>query len=139
MNPLNAYLAFEIMNDRIAHAERYRLAHAAREEASLPRYDAVTIRRATPDDWTAVERLAELEGRTPPSGAALVAEVDERILAVRWIRDDVMLADPFQPTGELVLLLDARARHLGARPRFLAHPLRRTAAALRCAPAALRH
>jgi hypothetical protein len=139
MNPLNAYLAQEIINDYASRAERYRLADAARKEDSLPRYDAVTIRRTTPDDWTSLERLADLEGRPAPSGAALVAEVDERILAARWIGDDVTLADPFLPTAELVSLLDARARHLGARPRFLPHPLRRAAAALRRGPATLRH
>jgi hypothetical protein len=136
MNPLNAYLALEIINDYTAHAERYRLAHAARDKDPLPRYDAVTIRRTTPDDWTQLERLAELEGRPAPAGGALVAEVDERILAARWIDDDVTLADPFMPTGELVSLLDARARHLGARPRFLTHPLRRAGIALRRRPAA---
>jgi hypothetical protein len=131
MNPLNAYLALEIINDYTSRAERYRLAHAAREQDSLPRYDAVTIRRTSPDDWASLERLADLEGRPAPCGAALVAEVDERILAARWIADDVTLADPFFPTAELVLLLDARARHLGARPQVLTHPLRRAAIALR--------
>jgi hypothetical protein len=131
MNPLNAYLALEITNDYAARAERYRLAHSVREEDLLPPYDAVTIRRTTPDDWTSLERLAQLEGRPAPSGAALVAEVDERILAARWIEAGITLADPFLPTGELVSLLDARARHLGARPGFLTHPLRRAAVALR--------
>jgi hypothetical protein len=131
MNPLNAYLALEITNDYAARAERHRLAHTARDEDLLPRYDAVTIRRTTPDDWSALQRLAELEGRPAPSGFALVAEVDERVLVARWIESDVTLADPFLPTGELVALLDARARHLGARPRFLTHPVRRTAIALR--------
>ena len=73
-----------------------------------------------------------------PSGPALVAEVCEGVLAARWIGDDVTLADPFLPTAELISLLDERARHLGARPRFLAHPLRRVAVAFRRAPATLR-
>jgi hypothetical protein len=136
MNPLNAYLAFEIMNDYAERAERHRLARGGRAEDSVPRYDAVTIRRTTPDDWIALERLADLEGRAAPSGAALVAEVDEHILAARWIEAEVTLANPFQPTAELVSLLDARARHLDARPRLLTHPLRRAAAALRRGPAA---
>jgi hypothetical protein len=139
MNPLNAYLAFEIMNDHMARAERHRLAHLARQKPPPARYDAVTIRRTTPDDWTALECLAELEGRAAPGGMALVAEVDERILAARWIADDVTLANPFLPTAELVALLEARARHLGARPRLIAHPLRRVASMVRRGPAALRH
>ena len=131
MNPLNAYLALEIINDRVSDAEHHRLAHTPREREPLPRYDAVTIRRTTPDDWTALQRLAELEGRPAPTGSALVAEVGERVLVARWIESDLTLADPFFPTGELVALLDARARQLGARPRFLTHPVRRTAIALR--------
>jgi hypothetical protein len=130
MNPLNAYLAFEIMNDRMATAERHRRARAARERPPRPRYDAVTIRRATPDDWAALDRLAELEDRGAPAGAALVADVDEHILAARWIDEAVTLADPFAPTAELVALLEARARHLGAQPRLITHPLRRAAQAL---------
>ena len=131
MNPLNAYLALEIMNDHMARAERHRRAHLARAQLPRPRYDAVTIRRTTPDDETALERLAQLEGRTSPGGPALVAEVDDRILAARWLGADQTLADPFLPTQELVSLLETRARHLGARPRLLTHPLRRLAAALR--------
>ena len=139
MNPLNASLALELMNDHAARAERYRQAHRRRERGPSPGYEAVTIRRTSPDDWRALERLAQLEGRTVPDGPALAAEVDERILAARWIRAEVTLADPFLPTAELVALLDTRARHLGARPRTVTRPLRRAVAALRRKPAALRH
>jgi hypothetical protein len=138
MHPLNAYLAYEIIDERIARAERYRRLREVREQAP-PRYEAVTIRRATPDDRTDLERLAQLEGRTVPAGPALVAEVEERIHAVRSIDDGVTLADPFRPATELLGLLETRARHLGARPRRVTRPLRRAAAALRRAPAALRH
>jgi hypothetical protein len=131
MHPLNAYLAYEIMDERMARAERHRRLRAVREQESRPRYDAVTIRRTTPADRDALERLAQLEGRTLPPGAALVAEVCGRVLAARWITEEVMLADPFVPTGELAALLDTRAGHLGARPRLASHPLRRAAAALR--------
>jgi hypothetical protein len=130
MNPLNAYLALEIMNERIERAERHRRAHPRREQPG-PSYDAVTIRRTTPDDWSALERLAQLEGRAAPERQALVAEVDDRILAARWIHEDVTLADPFEPTGELLSLLETRARHLGARPRFVTRRLRRAVGALR--------
>jgi hypothetical protein len=127
MNPLNAYLAFEIMSDRVERAERHRAARAARPRREMRRYDAVTIRRATPDDRATLERLAQLEGSPAPGGSPLVAEVDRRVLAARWIGCDFTLADPFMPTAELVSLLETRARHLGARPRLIAHPLRRAA------------
>ena len=139
MNPLNAYLALELMNDHAARAERYRRAHRRRDRGPSPCYESVTIRRTTPDDRRALERLAQLEGRGVPDGPALAAEVDERILAARWIRAEVTLADPFLPPAELVALRDTRARHLGARPRAVARPLRRAAAALRRKPAVLRH
>jgi hypothetical protein len=131
MNPLNAYLAYEIMSDHAARAERYRRAHPRRATQPAPRYEAVTIRRATPHDRSALERLAQLEGRRLPAGGALVAEVDGQVLAARWLDGGATFADPFQPTGELVSLLATRARHLGARPSFVAHPLRHVAASVR--------
>src|SRR5688572_15140534 len=85
MNPLNAYLAYEIMSDHAARAERHRRAHPRRTAPPAPHYEAVTIRRATPDDRRALARLAQLEGRRLPSGAALVAEVEGHLLAARWL------------------------------------------------------
>jgi hypothetical protein len=131
MNPLNAYLALEIMHDHAVRAERHRRARPRQAGSPAPRYEAVTIRRATPDDRNALERLAQLEGRRLPSGAALVAEVHGRVLAARWLDSGATLSDPFHPTADLGALLAARARHLGARPSFVAHPVRRLAAALR--------
>ena len=131
MNPLNAYLAYEIMSDYAARAERHRRAHTREPAPPVPRYEAVTIRRATPDDRSTLERLAQLEGRRRPGGGALVAEVDGHVLAARWLDGGATLADPFQPTAELLSLLETRARHLGARPSFVTHPVRRLAAALR--------
>jgi hypothetical protein len=139
MNQLNAFMALEIMHDNIERAERDRRARRSLEQPSAPSYDAVTIRRTTPDDWTDLDRLAQLEGRIVPKGSALVAEVDDRILAAHWTSDDVTLADPFVPTGELVSLLDTRARHLGERPRLVTRPVRRAWGVLRRAPATLRH
>jgi hypothetical protein len=130
MNPLNAYLALEIISDHQRRAERHRLARPATVESAPGGYDAVTIRRATGADGPALERLAQLEGRPTPAGPALVAEVGRRVLAARSL-DGVTLAHPFHPTSELVSLLEMRARHLGSRPRFAAHPARRIAAALR--------
>jgi hypothetical protein len=132
MNPLNAYLALEIIHDHAERAERHRRAHMAHKGASTPpRYDAVTIRRAGPDDSGALKRLAELEGAPPPQGPTLVAEVEDRILAAKPLDAGRTLADPFRPTAELESLLETRARHLGVRPRLIAHPLRRATAAFR--------
>ena len=116
MNPLNAYLALEIMHDSIARAERD-AARAAREQPPAP---ATTPSRSGAPRRTTGRPRAARAARRPcrAGGAALVAEVDERMLAAHWISDDVTLADPFHPTAELVTLLDTRARHLGERPRL---------------------
>lgn len=83
MNPLNAYLAQSIMDDRFALAEAHRRVVARPAQPSAPRFESVTIRRATPDDQGALERLAALESREAPDGRALVAEAGDRILADR--------------------------------------------------------
>jgi hypothetical protein len=88
----------------------------------------VTIRRVTPDDWRAVERLVQLEGRPAPRGDALLAEAQERVLVVHSLHDGTTLADPFEPTAELVSLLKARARQIGGARTALARPVRRVAA-----------
>src|SRR5215213_3324119 len=95
MNPLNAYLAQSIMDERFARAEAHRRAVVAAADRQ-PVYDSVTIRRATPDDWRSLERLAQLEGRKPPAGAALLAEVEEHVLAATWLEAHTTIADPFR-------------------------------------------
>ena len=132
MNPLNAYLAQSVLQDRLARAEEHHRLQRERWVAPAPAFDAVTIRRVTPDDWQAVERLAQLEGRAAPQGSALLAEADDRLLAVRSLDDGATVADPFQPTGELVRLLETRARQLGGQsPRGVTRPFRRAAALVR--------
>jgi hypothetical protein len=129
MNPLNAYLAQSVIEERYAQAENYRRAHPRRPAAAPALYDSVTIRRVTPDDWEAVERLAQLDGNPVPRGAALLAEVDDRVLVVKSLVDGTAVADPFHPTAELVGLLEARSKQLGGgSPSAIARPFRRVAA-----------
>jgi hypothetical protein len=129
MNPLNAYLAQSVIEERYAQAENYRRAHPRRPAAAPALYDSVTIRRVTPDDWQAIERLAQLDGNPVPKGAALLAEVDDRVLVMRSLADGTTVADPFHPTAELVRLLEARARQLGGEaPSAVTRPFRRVAA-----------
>ena len=132
MNPLNAYLAQSVMEERFAQAEQYRRSHPERPAAAPALYDSVTIRRVTPDDRHAVERLAQLDGRQVPRGAALLAEVDEQVLVVRSLEDGATVADPFHPTAELVRLLAARAKQLGGHtPNAITRPFHRAAALAR--------
>ena len=139
MHPLNAYLAQEIIrNDSRVRAAEQRTRRPRPQKRRASHYDGVTIRRATQDDCPSLERLAQLEGRSTPRGPALVAEVDKRLLAARWLEQGLTLADPFRPTAELAALLDMRAGHLGYRPRLVMRPFRLAAALVR-RTAAVRH
>jgi hypothetical protein len=68
----------------------------------------VTVRRSTSGDESALARLAALDSATMPRGPALVAEADTRILAALPLGSGRPIADPFEPTAELVQLLQLR-------------------------------
>lgn len=93
--------------------------------------DMHLIRKANSGDAAALKRLAELDGRSAPTGDALLAVVDGHVLAAIGVTDGEVLADPFQHTAGLVgQLADARAHMLGlssARSRGLRGLLRSAA------------
>jgi hypothetical protein len=66
---------------------------------------AVTIRVVTPDDASALKRLAELDSSEVPACPVLVAEVGGELRAAVSLSDRAIIADPFQPTAPLVQLL----------------------------------
>jgi hypothetical protein len=68
----------------------------------------ITVRRSTSGDAGALARLAALDSGSPPRGPALVAEADSRMLAALPIGSGRPIADPFEPTAELVALLELR-------------------------------
>jgi hypothetical protein len=85
--------------------------------------NSVTIRHIGPGDVEALRRLSAMDSKREPSGEILVADVGGELWAAISVDDRHTVADPFRPTGELVSLLDARARQLrdGGRrraPRF---------------------
>ena len=77
------------------------------------------VRRSHSGDQVALERLAALDSASPPRGPALIAEADSRILAALPLGSGRPIADPFEPTAEIVALLELRAEQLndGARER----------------------
>ena len=77
----------------------------------------VTVRRAHVGDEAALARLAALDGARPPVGEVLVAEADARLLAALPVGSGRPIADPFEPTAELVSLLQLRAAQLAEEPR----------------------
>jgi hypothetical protein len=68
----------------------------------------ITVRRSTSGDEGAIARLAALDSGRPPRGPALIAEADSRMLAALPLGSGRALADPFQPTAEIVALLELR-------------------------------
>jgi hypothetical protein len=74
--------------------------------------DRFTVRLASTADTAALMRLAALDSRPLPSGRLLVAEVGGELWAAVALDGPGAVADPFRPSGELVLLLRERARQL---------------------------
>ncbi len=74
--------------------------------------DSLTIRRAAQSDAVALHRLAALDSASPPTGDYLVAEVDGELWAALDVETGAPIADPFQPSGELIGLLRFRAARL---------------------------
>src|SRR4051812_26724810 len=72
----------------------------------------VTIRFATPSDTGAVIDLAALDSSRVPTGDVLIARVGSELWAAVSLDDDHTVADPFQPSGDVVGLLRQRVRSL---------------------------
>ena len=74
----------------------------------------LTVRRSTSIDHAALARLAALDSASPPRGPALVAEADSRMLAALPLGAGRAIADPFEPTAEVVALLELRRSQIDA-------------------------
>lgn len=73
-----------------------------------PSHD-ITIRLADDADARSVWRLAALDSRPAPNGRVLLAELGGRLRAARSIDSGRAVADPFEPTADLLRMLEARA------------------------------
>jgi hypothetical protein len=74
-------------------------------ERSTHASDEIMIRLSGPEDRAAILRLADLDGRRPPSGQAILAIVSGELRAALPLEGGDAIADPFRPTTELVKLL----------------------------------
>jgi hypothetical protein len=72
----------------------------------------VTFRPSRPADESSLARLAALDSARPLHGPALVAEADSRLLAALPLGSGRAIADPFEPTAELVELLQLHKEQL---------------------------
>lgn len=88
----------------------------------------LTFRLATLADEGDLERLAALDSSRVPDGDLLLAEVGGELwAAVSSAREAI--ADPFRPSGPIVVLLRARAAQLRLGGRPTDRPRRLTGAA----------
>jgi hypothetical protein len=74
----------------------------------------VTVRQSLPADEPRLARLAALDSARPLHGPALVAEADTRLLAALPLGSGRAIADPFEPTAELVELLRLHKERLAS-------------------------
>jgi hypothetical protein len=95
----------------------------------------ITVRRAVATDRIELERLAALDSATPPRGPAIVALADSRMLAALPIGSGRPIADPFEPTAEIVALLELRAEQLRGREDRRRARMDRVRSLLRLRPA----
>jgi hypothetical protein len=72
----------------------------------------VTLRYASAADADRLRRLAALGSADPPTGPALVAEIDGRLRAALPLDGGPALADPLHRGAELVELLRLRVLQL---------------------------
>jgi hypothetical protein len=89
----------------------------------------ISIRLSTPEDRTALIRLAALDSAPAPRGGVLVADLGGEIVAAHSIARSRSIADPFRPSADARELLELRASQLPptspARRRYLPRSLTR--------------
>jgi hypothetical protein len=122
---MHSDLQTHLMQANVAtHLERHidvAPADPARETTTEP---VLVLRRATPGDAGALERLAQLDSVAPLGDDVLIALVDDEPIAALALTDRRAAADPFRPSENAVKLLRMRARHL-TEERPARHPRRR--------------
>ena len=84
-------------------------AAVASKTSALKPTASITIRPAYADDELTVRRLAALDSAPALRLPALLAEVDGDPRAAISLRDGRVVADPFEYTTELVVMLRVRA------------------------------
>jgi hypothetical protein len=77
----------------------------------------VVLRHATTADEHALRTLAALDSTPVPAGPFLLAEVGGRAQAALSLSDGTAIADPFEPTAELVELLRSHGAAKASRER----------------------
>jgi hypothetical protein len=77
----------------------------------------IILQQATAAEDTALRELSQLDSARTISRPALMAVVDDKLLAAISLRDGRVVADPFAETAAAVALLRVRASALQTTPR----------------------
>lgn len=75
---------------------------------------SMTIRRSGMGDLGSLSLLAALDSAPLPAEPLLIAESEGRMVAAVPLDGGAPVADPFEPTAEIVALLELRARQIRA-------------------------
>ena len=89
----------------------------ALSSAPEPLWAPLVIRLATEADRRSVERLAQLDSARPPADQVLIGELHGQAVAAVSLSDGKAISDPFVPAGEIVELVQLRARQLAPKQR----------------------
>jgi hypothetical protein len=65
----------------------------------------ITIRQSSDADTPILRELAELDSARPIEGPVLIAELGDRVIAAVSLDERRAIADPFEPTQEVLELL----------------------------------
>lgn len=83
--------------------------------------EPITIRRATPADTVALQRLAQLDSAPSLNGEILLAECGARVVAATELADGSTIADPFRRTADITRMLGTWRRGLIGHSSKAAH------------------
>jgi hypothetical protein len=113
-NSINSLVATAHISDLRETADRRRrvAGHLRPVAATKPPAPAVVLRPADVGDAPATRRVAALDDAPPLDGPALLALIDDEVVAALSLRDGRVIANPFVPTSQAVALLRLRAEHL---------------------------
>jgi hypothetical protein len=81
------------------------------------RNSTLALRLARDDEADLVRRLAELDDAPTPDGDVLLAILDGEAVAALSLGDGRVVANPFVPTADAVVMLRLQASHLASRSR----------------------
>lgn len=94
--------------------ELARASRGGRTHRRVGKPQRIVLRFAAPADAPAVAQIAALDSQPEPGAPTLLAEVDGQLVAAAPLAGGRAVADPFEPTANVVAVLEEHARALRA-------------------------